>query len=302
MIESEYPYIDQIKAMRYSEITTLYIDFSHLLTADDVLARAIRDQYYRFLPYLRRALLNLIRELDPAYLYLNPLSSSLSTPGQGQVREFSIAFYHLPLLTPIRELKTSLIGSLLSISGTVTRTSEVRPELLYGTFKCELCGGLVSNIEQQFSFTHPSLCPNPLCNNRHEWDLQLDQSVWTDWQKIRLQESPSEIPTGSMPRSLDVIIRGEGVERAKAGDRVVVVGCFVVVPDVGAMGLPGTGVEVQREQKGQGRATEGVTGGVTGLKTLGVRDLLYKTAFLACMVSDADGRVSSYFFRSNKRC
>lgn len=33
--------------------------------------------------------------------------------------------------------------------------------------------------------------------------------------------------------------------------------------------------------------------GVTGLKSLGVRDLQYKTAFLACMAHDADGRVSS---------
>lgn len=33
--------------------------------------------------------------------------------------------------------------------------------------------------------------------------------------------------------------------------------------------------------------------GVTGLKSLGVRDLQYKTAFLACMVHDSDGRVSS---------
>ena len=32
-------------------------------------------------------------------------------------------------------------------------------------------------------------------------------------------------------------------------------------------------------------------GGVTGLKSLGVRDLQYKTAFLACMVHDVDSRV-----------
>jgi len=47
LTENEYVYIDQIKAMRHSEITTLYVDFSHLLERDDVLARAIGDQYYR---------------------------------------------------------------------------------------------------------------------------------------------------------------------------------------------------------------------------------------------------------------
>jgi DNA replication licensing factor MCM6 len=94
-----------------------------------------------------------------------------------------------------------------------------------------------------------------------------------------------------MPRSLDVIVRGELVERAKAGDRCVFTGTFVVVPDVSQLGVPGVNAEMQREARGGGGNTAGTVQGVTGLKSLGVRDLLYKTAFLACMVNDADGRV-----------
>ena len=41
-------YIDQIKSMREFEITTLYVDFTHLLEREEVLARAIQDQYYRW--------------------------------------------------------------------------------------------------------------------------------------------------------------------------------------------------------------------------------------------------------------
>ncbi|KAG8797634.1 MCM DNA helicase complex subunit mcm6 [Serendipita sp. 398] len=296
--ENEMIYVDQIKAMRDAEITTLYVDFSHLLDRDDVLARAISDQYYRFLPYLRRALLNLVREYDPVYLFIN--ATATATPSAGlQTREFHIAFYHLPLISPIRSLRTDRIGTLLSISGTVTRTSEVRPELLFGTFNCVLCGGVVSDVEQQFKYTEPTLCPNPLCNNRYEWDLDLENSVFTDWQKVRVQESPGEIPTGSMPRSVDVIARGEMVERAKAGDKCVFSGTFVVVPDVSQMGLPGVNAEMQREARGGGNATAGTVQGVTGLKSLGVRDLLYKTAFLACMVNDADGRAGSTNIRGD---
>jgi DNA replication licensing factor MCM6 len=96
-----------------------------------------------------------------------------------------------------------------------------------------------------------------------------------------------------MPRSLDVILRGEMVERAKAGDKCVFTGTFIVVPDVSQLGLPGGNkAEIQREAF-RSNAAAGVGGsGVTGLKSLGVRDLQYKTAFLACMVHDADGRVS----------
>jgi DNA replication licensing factor MCM6 len=44
-------------------------------------------------------------------------------------------------------------GQLLSISGTVTRTSEVRPELLYGTFACGDCGTVIKDVEQEFKYT-----------------------------------------------------------------------------------------------------------------------------------------------------
>jgi hypothetical protein len=50
-------------------------------------------------------------------------------------------------------MRTDKIGKLSSISGTVTRTSEVRPELIYGTFVCHECKGVVRDVEQQFKYT-----------------------------------------------------------------------------------------------------------------------------------------------------
>ncbi|KAJ7490252.1 MCM2/3/5 family-domain-containing protein [Mycena galericulata] len=291
-LDGELVYVEQIHTMREYELTTLYVDFGHLLLQDEILADAIQRQYYRFLPYLRRALLNFVTEFEPEYLKINPSAATTDSVNL-QSRDFNVAFYHLPLVSGIRDLRTEKIGTLLSISGTVTRTSEVRPELLFGSFICEICGGFVDEIEQQFKYTEPALCPNPTCGNRTAWKLQIDTSRFTDWQKVRIQENPSEIPTGSMPRSLDVILRSEIVERAKAGDKCVFTGTFIVVPDVSQLGLPGgNAAQLQRESNkgGGGAATGGIGGGVTGLKSLGVRDLQYKTAFLACMVTDADGR------------
>ena len=42
-------YIEQIKAMKEFELTTLYVDFGHLLEREEVLARAIQSQYYRLI-------------------------------------------------------------------------------------------------------------------------------------------------------------------------------------------------------------------------------------------------------------
>jgi DNA replicative helicase MCM subunit Mcm2 (Cdc46/Mcm family) len=150
--DSELIYIEQIHTMREYQLTTLYVDYGHLLQKDDVLADAIQKQYYRFLPYLRKALHNLVAEYEPEYLKINPTSAAMDSTNL-QSREFSVAFYHLPLVSAIRDLRTDKIGTLMSISGTVTRTSEVRPELLFGSFICEVCSALVHEIEQQFKYT-----------------------------------------------------------------------------------------------------------------------------------------------------
>ena len=77
-----------------------------------------------------------------------------------------MAFYNLPGLLRLRELRTVWIGQLSAFSGTVTRTSEVRPELFLGTFRCLECQTIVRNVEQQFKYTTPIICANPTCGNR----------------------------------------------------------------------------------------------------------------------------------------
>lgn len=185
--------------MAATDENTLYVDFSHLLARDDVLARAIADQYYRFLPYLKRAVLNLVKNYYPEYAHLNANKKATIDAGL-QTRDFNIAFHNLPLVSSIRDLRTGSIGTLLAVSGTVTRTSEVRPELVFGTFVCGNCAGVVMDVEQQFKYTEPMICPNPTCGNRKSWTLKVDQCRFSDWQKVRVQENSSDIPTGSMPR------------------------------------------------------------------------------------------------------
>jgi DNA replication licensing factor MCM6 len=150
-------------------------------------------------PYLRRAIRELIGEFDPRYLFLNIDAAGVVETALIP-RDFFIGFYNLPLVSGIRDLRMRKIGQLLSISGTVTRTSEVRPELHFGTFTCQACKAVIRNVEQQFRYTEPTICPTPNCQNRKSWQLNIQQSRFVDWQKVRIQENANEIPTGSMPR------------------------------------------------------------------------------------------------------
>ncbi|KAI9321016.1 MCM2/3/5 family-domain-containing protein [Dichotomocladium elegans] len=292
------PYMYQLENLQALDISTIFVDFTHVQNADSTMATALLQQYYRFSPYLRRAVQNVMKRHFPQYAYANTNAGDQQVTG-AVLREFSVAFYGVPDLCRVRQLKTEKIGQLTSISGTVTRTTEVRPELLYGSFTCNECGKVMNDIEQQFRYTEPAMCQGLQCFNRQHWTLNVEQSKFVDWQKVRIQENSSEIPTGSMPRSLDVIVRGEMVERAKAGDKCIFTGTLIVVPDVTAFRTPGTSVESQRDTSTRPREGMG-NEGVTGLKALGVRDLTYRMSFLACMVQPANTNKTSNTFHSDE--
>ncbi|KAI8985504.1 MCM2/3/5 family-domain-containing protein [Pilobolus umbonatus] len=274
-----YPYMLQLENFKLSDIETVFVDYNHVHLYDNHLALTIETQYYRMLPYLKRAVHNVVQRHFPTAIYEHE-----DTPIKfNKTREFTVAFYGLPHTSRIRQLRTDKIGHLVNMNGTVTRTTEVRPELVYGSFTCNECGAVTTDVEQEFRYTEPLMCQAPTCYNRTRWTLNIEQSKFVDWQRIRIQENANEIPTGSMPRSMDVIVRNEMVERAKAGDKVSFTGTLIVVPDISAFRTPGVSVEVQRDTTTRSR--DGLANeGVTGLKALGVRDLTYKLSFLACMV------------------
>ena len=43
----------------------------------------------------------------------------------------------------------------------------------------------------------------------------MESSRFVDWQKVRMQENTQDIPYGSMPRTLDVILRHDVVDKAR---------------------------------------------------------------------------------------
>ncbi|KAJ4828463.1 MCM DNA helicase complex subunit mcm6 [Turnera subulata] len=277
-VRGEAYYEAEIEAMRANESTTMFIDFSHVMRFNDALQKAVADEYLRLEPCLKNACKRFVMELKPTFI-------SDDNPN----KDINVAFYNIPFSLRLRELTTAEIGKLVSVTGVVTRTSEVRPELLQGTFRCVECGGIIKNVEQQFKYTEPTICVNATCNNRAKWILLRQESKFADWQRVRMQETSKEIPAGSLPRSLDVILRHDIVEQARAGDTVVFTGTLVVVPDIMALASPGERAECRREAPQRKNSAVG-NEGVRGLRALGVRDLSYRLAFIANSVQVCDGR------------
>ncbi|MEW5303285.1 MAG: hypothetical protein WDW36_005991 [Sanguina aurantia] len=271
--DTEPRYLRLIREMRMGEKQTLEIQISHIYVTDDLLMQLIQHNYLRSEPYLRKALQTFIRKHEP----------EMVEGVDGDEREH---FIRLVGLAPekMRDLRTEKVGQLVSFCGTVTRTSEVRPELYLGAFKCMECNATVRGVEQQFKYTLPTICSNSTCGNRKSWTLQREESVFVDWQRLKVQEGADEVPAGSLPRTLDVVMRNDSVEEVKAGDKITFHGTLVVVPDVAVLAIPGERVSVK---SGGGPRKDG-NEGVMGMKSLGARELTYRLMFIACGAAPAD--------------
>lgn len=66
--------------------------------------------------------------------------------------------------------------------------------------------------------------------------------------QVRIQETQAELPRGSIPRSMEVILRAEAVESAQAGDKCDFIGCLIVVPDVSQLATPGINLHAPDNQ------------------------------------------------------
>ncbi|XP_078538581.1 DNA replication licensing factor MCM6 [Lissotriton helveticus] len=269
--DGEVKYLRDAEELIRPERNTLLVSFLDLEQFNQQLATTIQEEFYRVYPYLCRAVRSFARD-------------------HGNVppnKEFYVAFQELPTRHKIRELTTPRVGSLLRISGQVVRTHPVHPELVSGSFLCLDCQTLIKDVEQQFKYTQPNICKNPVCANRRRFMLDTNKSRFVDFQKVRIQETQAELPRGSIPRSVEIILRAEAVESAQAGDKCDFTGTLIVVPDVSQLATPG----VRAETSSRVGAPEGFQNeGVQGLKALGVRDLSYKLVFLACYVAPTNPR------------
>lgn len=195
-------YLEAANELKHPERSTIEISFEDVEKYNQNLATTIIEEYYRVYPFLCLAVSNFLKDRCNAK----------------ENKECYVSLTDVATRHKVRELKTDKVGTLIRISGQVIRTHPVHPELIYGTFVCLDCQTVIKNVEQQFKYTQPTICRNPVCNNRRRFMLEVDKSVFVDFQKIRIQETQAELPRGCIPRSLEVILRAENVETVQVSD------------------------------------------------------------------------------------
>lgn len=155
---------------------------------------------------------------------------------------------------PVRHVKSRDIGKLVTISGVVTRCTEVKPKLIVATYTCDSCAAETYQPIGSQSFMPLERCQSEECKaNRVNGRLSLQTrgSKFLKFQEIRIQEHSRDVPIGNIPRSINVLCQGEMTRLTLPGEHVNVTGIFLPIARSGFRQMMGglladTYLEAQR--------------------------------------------------------
>jgi DNA replication licensing factor MCM2 len=117
------------------------------------------------------------------------------------------------------------------VRGVVTRRYAAYSQLKKLYYVCR-CGDRKGPIYEN-SFSPIRLGQCVYCHSNGPYFLDSESAVYKSNQKITIQESPSTVPPGRVPRSKDVVLLGDNIDAARPGDEVEIVGIYSTKFDFG---------------------------------------------------------------------
>ena len=139
--------------------------------------------------------------------------------------EIHVRISDLPVHYTLRQLRQTHLNCLVRVSGVVTRRSGVFPQLKYVMFDCNKCGMRLGPFQQESNVeVKISYCQN--CQSRGPFNLNSEKTVYRNYQKLTLQESPGTVPAGRLPRHREVILLWDLIDKAKPGEEIEVTGVY----------------------------------------------------------------------------
>lgn len=138
--------------------------------------------------------------------------------------EIHVRITDLPVQYTLRQLRQTHLNCLVRVSGVVTRRSGVFPQLKYVKFNCR-CGATLGPFQQESNTELKiSFCQN--CQSKGPFTVNSEQTVFRNYQKLTLQESPGTVPAGRLPRHREVILTWDLIDVAKPGEEVEITGIY----------------------------------------------------------------------------
>merc|ERR1739846_42852 len=110
-------------------------------------------------------------------------------------------------------------------SGVVTSSTGVLPQLSLIKYDCDKCSYIMGPfVQSQNQETKPGVCPE--CQSRGPFNINMEETLYKNYQRVTMQESPGKVPAGRLPRSKDAILLGDLCDTCKPGDEIELTGVY----------------------------------------------------------------------------
>lgn len=209
-------YLDRIDNMAAEHKSSLPVIYEpDLLSWSPKLCEWIADVPSKILPILHDTALQLVRERYDVY--------------KDKDKEVSVRIQNFPVMDQIRNLRGYHVNRLVNITGVVTRRSTLMPCLRVLFVDCMQCGFLCGPFEvsgaEDAKMPAPNHCSQ--CQSRGPFQVNREEAIYRNFQRITVQESPGSVPAGRMPRSKEIFLTGDLVDSVRPGDMVELVGVLL---------------------------------------------------------------------------
>ena len=180
---SAYIYLPRIKVMCAKNSSSLEVSYIHLGDAVPILAVWLADVPKDMIDIFDEVLEEIVKREFPYY-------SQIST-------KLFIRITELPISDRLRDLRQGHLNCLVRVSGVITRRSGVFPELLHAIYNCSGCGFKSAPFDAKLR-AKPTVCPRGC--EMPSFKINQAASIFGNYQKVTLQESPGSVPPGRVPR------------------------------------------------------------------------------------------------------
>ncbi|KAK2162609.1 hypothetical protein LSH36_95g04000 [Paralvinella palmiformis] len=214
-------YQQKIRDMIADGEIRLIVNINDLRKKNPARAQSLASNSFEELMAFQQALKELVASADPSY--------SKSTEEFFIGLEGSFGAKHV---TP-RSLTSSFLGNMVCLEGIVTKCSLVRPKIVRSV---HYCPATKKTMERRYTDMtsldpHPSSASYPTKDeDGNPLETEFGLSMYKDHQTFTVQEMPEKAPAGQLPRSVDVVLDNDLVDKCKPGDRVQVIGMYRCLP------------------------------------------------------------------------
>src|SRR5829696_1130100 len=203
-----YKYFDRINNLMAANSTSLVVDYIDFDTFKPDLAKLITNEPDGMFDAFNRAIFNVLYEIHPDY----------ANETQNNIK---VRIGNYTVQKSLREINAEVINKLVGVSGMVVRSSEVKPLAKKIGYRCLSCGEITEAQLRGLVLKKPLRCGK--CSEK-ELEMDPDTSIFIDFQMVRLQELPEDLPAGHLPHYLEVTIIGDLVDQCRPGDRILLTG------------------------------------------------------------------------------